>query len=315
MIKKLLLLALSMLTLFSAITVVSAEDCMHDPIYERDWNAEVTTGVRVRDIPCMETSVVLTTLPVGEVVKVIGETDGYYKIRRADGLEGWVGQWLIGATDKSFSPDVPAPAPVPAPVVPEEPKEPLYDIKGHKYETAVRWMELNNIIAGYPDGSFKPDGDLNRAELVKIMSLTYSMFNESFDFASMKSENDIACFSDIKKGQWYTPYVCYSKKMGILEGYPDGEFKPERPVSRVEALKIVLSSLDFTVHTVAEKNYFDDTDINAWYAGYIEAANHLGFIEETSGNYYPGRNMLRGEVSNLVYDAYTYSKETAVFYN
>lgn len=280
---------------------------MHDPVYDRDWNAVVTTGVRVRDIPCMETSVVMTTLPVGEVIKVIAETDGYYKVRLSDGREGWVGQWLIGPTDQPFALD--------DPVVTESPKERLYDVTGHKYETAIRWMDLNGIVSGYPDGSFKPDGTLNRAELVKIMSLTYSMYNESYDFEAMKGQYDVNCFPDIKKGQWYTPYVCYSKSAGILQGYPDGEFKPERPVSRVEALKIVLSSLDYTVSVKTDKNYFDDTDVNAWYAPYIATAYYNNLIEEKSGNYYPAKDMLRGEISNLVYLAYTFMKGNTVFYN
>ena len=76
------------LTLIIGNQSASAEDCMHDPIYPTNWTAEVTTGVRVRSIPCMETSVVLSTLPVGEIVQVIAETDGYYQIKTANGTEG-----------------------------------------------------------------------------------------------------------------------------------------------------------------------------------------------------------------------------------
>lgn len=279
-----------------------AEDCMHDPIYEQDWNAEVTTGARVRDIPCMETSVVITTLPVGEVVKVIAETDGYYKIRRADSTEGWVGQWLIAATTKAYNP---SPSPSPSPSAPAN--EPLYDVTGHKYEAAIRFLAMNSIINGYPDGSFKPDGTLNRAEMVKIMSLTYQLANPSFDFNSQKSQYDTACFKDIAAGQWYTSYVCYAKEVGILQGYPDGTFKPDKQISRVEALKIVLNSLDISVETMGDEtpvNYFDDTDTSAWYWPYINTAYYNDLIEEKSGNYYPDKSVLRGEVSNLVYLTY-----------
>ncbi len=297
MLKKLLLCAMTgLLIILSLPGLAGAEDCLQDPIYDRDWNAEVTTGARLRDIPCMDTSVVMTTLPVGEVVKVIAETDGYYKIRRGNGTEGWVGQWLIAATSKPFST-----AETPLPTVP---KERLYDVAGHQYETAVRWMDTNGIISGYPDGSFKPDGTLNRAELVKIMSLTYSKSNPTFDFNSMKAQYDQPCFQDIKAGVWYTPYVCYAREMGIVQGYPDGNFRPEYPVSRVEALKIVLNSLDMTVGLKADKNYFTDTDVNAWYAPYIQVAYFNNLIEEKSGYFHPARSILRGEVSNLIYLTY-----------
>jgi len=290
----LLLFACLLFSLMLAAIPAFAEDCLHDPIYDRNWNAEVTTGARVRDIPCMETSAVLTTLPVGEVVRVIAETDGYYKIRRADGTEGWVGQWLISATDKPFVGDA----------VTNTPREALYDIKGNKYEIAIRWMAEKSIISGYPDGSFKPEGNLNRAELMKIMSLTYSLANPEFDFEAQRASYDVACFSDIEPGKWYTPYVCYGKAMGIVQGFPDGQFKPERAVTKVEALKIVLNSLDMSVALQATDNYFQDTDLNAWYAPYIQFAYFNSIIEEKSGNFLPGNFVGRGMLSNWAYLTY-----------
>ncbi len=72
-----------------------AGDCFSDPVHARDWGATVTTGARVRDVACMEGSVVKTTLAVGTRVAIIAETDGWYKVRTTTGLEGWVGQWLL----------------------------------------------------------------------------------------------------------------------------------------------------------------------------------------------------------------------------
>lgn len=46
-------------------STVMAGDCFQDPVYERDWNAEVTTGAFLRDVACMEGSEIVTTLPVG----------------------------------------------------------------------------------------------------------------------------------------------------------------------------------------------------------------------------------------------------------
>ena len=284
-----------------------AEDCMQDPVTDTDWNAEVTTGARLRDIPCMETSVVVTTLPVGEVIKVIAETDGYYKIRRSDGTEGWVGQWLIAATSKSFTPSgtTPAPTAEPAPTPTPSPVERLYDIKGHKYETAIYWMDQNGIISGYPDLSFKPDGTLNRAEFMKIMSLTYDLLHPANDFLLEQNNYDGQCFNDIAPGQWYTTYVCYAKKQGIIEGYPDGSFRPEQNISRVEALKIVLSTLEMTIRASATKNYFTDTGLSEWYARYVQTAYENNLLEEKDGQqYFPGKEILRGEASNLVYKTY-----------
>lgn len=278
-----------------------AEDCLHDPIIEQDWTAEVMTGARLRDIPCMETSVVIATLPVGEIVQVIAETDGYYKIRRIDGTEGWVGQWLIEGTDIYYTPAENESTPEPV----SEPTERLYDIKGHKYEEAIRWMDENGIISGYPDLSFKPDGTLNRAEFMKIMSLTYDLLHPANNFLLVQEDYDTPCFRDIPAGQWYTTYICYAKEQGIIEGYADGFFLPDKDISKVEALKIVLNTLEMPMEESATVNYFADTDLNAWYAIYIQTAYEINLIEESEGeNYRPGDDMLRGAASDLVYQTF-----------
>lgn len=81
--------------------VAQAGACFSDPVYDRAWTATVTTGARVRDVACMEGSVVTTTLAVGTSVNIIGETDGWYKVQTAQGVTGWVGQWLVSITDEN----------------------------------------------------------------------------------------------------------------------------------------------------------------------------------------------------------------------
>lgn len=79
----------------------NAMDCFNDPVYDHNWTGEVTTGAFVRDVACMEESRVITTLPVGSNVTVSGETDGWWKVKLADGSTGWVGEWLISIVNES----------------------------------------------------------------------------------------------------------------------------------------------------------------------------------------------------------------------
>jgi len=88
-------IAVTAALLASAVPVFASSECGVDPVYDRNTGGTVTTGARVRDIACMEGSVVLTTIPVGERVTIIGETDGWWKVRTASGVVGWVGDWLI----------------------------------------------------------------------------------------------------------------------------------------------------------------------------------------------------------------------------
>ncbi|GAG46693.1 unnamed protein product, partial [marine sediment metagenome] len=205
-----------------------AGDCFRDPIYDRDWNAEVTTGAFVRDVACMEGSEIMTTLPVGTIIHVIGETDGWYKIETPDGQIGWVGQWLIEETSKSLTAE-------------ETPIEdaPMYDIQGHKYEDAIWYVYENEIVSGYSDGSYKADNTINRAELLKI--IIEAVFYDEFE-----EYDNTDCFSDVPSTEWYTKYVCYAKAEGIVEGYSGNKFKPTQEISFVEALKIAMVGFEYT---------------------------------------------------------------------
>src|SRR3989338_1514835 len=53
------------------------------------------------------------------------------------------------------------------------------------------------------------------------------------------------CFPDVKE-EWFAPYVCTAKRDGIIAGYPDGAFKPEQPISFVEAAKILIKAYDLS---------------------------------------------------------------------
>ncbi|MBD3328495.1 SH3 domain-containing protein, partial [Candidatus Peregrinibacteria bacterium] len=249
----------------------SAEDCMHDPIYEQDWNAVVTTGMRVRDIPCMETSVVLTTVPVGTVVHVIAKTDGYYQVRMKDGTEGWVGQWLIEPTNESFETETTV-----------QTKEPLYDIEGHAYETAIRYLESEGVIEGYPDGSYKPSQNVNRAEFVKI--LVESILDEKPATPSNK------CFPDVSNSEWFAPYVCYASAEGIIDGYQDNTFKPAGEINLVEASKILVNTLDLDKKAVPE---------TPWYGIYIEAMMEGNFIPSTFNGL--DQKVNRGQMAEMMW--------------
>lgn len=87
-------------SLLAAVPMARAGECGADPVYERNMTGAPTVGLRVRDIACMEGSKVLTVVPAGTSVKIIGETDGWYKVKVGD-VVGWMGASLIRVTDGS----------------------------------------------------------------------------------------------------------------------------------------------------------------------------------------------------------------------
>ncbi len=172
-----------------------------------------------------------------------------------------------------------------APVVYAQSDEiPFNDYENHKYEEAIVYLFEEDIISGYPDGTFKPDKTINRAELLKI--IIESNFNET-DYESFE---DTSCFSDVTGNLWFSKYVCFAKNKEIIEGYPDGTFKPEREINLIESLKIMYEGIGMAVdnpNAIFKFKYYSP----AMRAGYIP--------KELSGGY--ENIMTRGQVSEIIY--------------
>ena len=99
------------------------------------------------------------------------------------------------------------------------------------YNTAVSTMTKAGIVDGYPNGTFRPDAPITRAEMAKIISL----------FAKLdKSESR---FSDIA-GHWAEAYIRLAAGNGWITGYPDGTFGPQRNITRAETATMINRVLD-----------------------------------------------------------------------
>jgi len=106
---------------------------------------------------------------------------------------------------------------------------------------AVLYAEQNNIVDGYPDGSFKPNNNINRAEFTKIVVGAFTGYNPSqdpsgFDIYALVGVN----FSDVVSGEWYIPYLRKAVSTEMISGYPDGTFKPAANINFAEASKIIV---------------------------------------------------------------------------
>lgn len=156
---------------------------------------------------------------------------------------------------------------------------------------AIEFLYEEGIISGYPDGSFKPENTMNRAELMKILV-------EGADLAP-DAETYKDCFPDVGT-DWYAKYVCYAKARGWVSGYPDGYFRPANSVNRVEALKMLLNSQDVEISTPTEEPY-PDVSVDAWYAPYVATAKAVGLLEEIEIFLDPAAESTREEISEYLY--------------
>lgn len=138
-----------------------------------------------------------------------------------------------------------------------------------------------DAIEGYPDGTYQPNRTLNRAEFLKIVLTSYPDVRVS--------QSDAAnCFPDVSKDDWFSNYVCLAKKRGMVSGYPDGAFKPDRPVNYAEALKILSELYNYVAYSAPDEE---------WYAGYVRAAEFNKTALPSSIKY--DRNLTRGQMARL----------------
>lgn len=151
------------------------------------------------------------------------------------------------------------------------------------------------VFQGYPDGSFKPEGAITRAELVKILV-------EGQDITPDETQYN-SCFTDVAH-EWYAKYLCYAKAQDWIRGYADGSFRPNSTVSKVEALKILFEiyGVDLEEGTPVESLPYVGLPTNEWYSIYVWEAAEQGILEETPGtDFLPHKGRTRAEMAEELY--------------
>jgi len=123
------------------------------------------------------------------------------------------------------------------------------DVVGTDCEDAVARLGALGIIAGYPDGTFKPEQPVTRAEFAKIIVSALGV-GEAAQYAAGATK-----FPDVAADHWATGYINVAVDVGIINGYPDGTFLPENQVTFAEAIKMIVAALGYTPKAEAMGGY------------------------------------------------------------
>ena len=147
------------------------------------------------------------------------------------------------------------------------------DVPGNKwYNNAISTLSNMGIICGYPDGTFRPDAPITRAELTKIAA---GFFSDARIAATYDGR-----FSDVHGAEWYISYLMTALEEGLIEGYPDGSFRPNRPITRAETCTIVNRTLgrkpekDHLLPESDMTNWPDNINRNIWYYAQMQEATN-----------------------------------------
>ncbi len=133
------------------------------------------------------------------------------------------------------------------------------------YNNAVSTLSNAGVIDGYEDGTFKPDGNITRAEFATI---AVRFFEATYDGGDL--------FSDIA-GHWAQDYINEAANAGIVDGYPDGTFRPQQYITRAEAMTMVNRTIERhpdADHLLDDMITWPDNPETAWYYEQVQEATN-----------------------------------------
>ncbi len=161
------------------------------------------------------------------------------------------------------------------------------DIFGNEHPTHIGY------INGYPDGSVQPEGDITREEITSIL---YRITNHEYEKPFIATGD---AFPDVKAGRWSAHDIEYMADKKIVYGYPDGEFKPSRNLSRAEFAALIFRFAGIKNANI--KNPFADLPETHWAYNEILALTNSGLIEGyPDKTYKPENNITRAEVMTVI---------------
>lgn len=169
------------------------------------------------------------------------------------------------------------------------------DLNNHWAEKTIKNLIDKNIINGYPDGTFKPNNNITRAEFVKIIVNAFKL----------QSDKKID-FKDVENS-WAKSYIETAAGLGIVNGYNENSFGPNNNITREEMAKIIAKVLKLSEKEALK---FSDKDkIAKWAVDSVEETVKAGIIKGYPDNEFkPEGKATRAEAATIIERSMNYKK-------
>ncbi len=175
------------------------------------------------------------------------------------------------------------------------------DVSGHWAWTngQIPYLVEKGVLNGYQNTTngtyyFKPDGEVTRAEFIKILDETFGL----------KKTTSIS-YNDIKSSDWYEPYFAKAAAQGYILNYGNNA-SPNQKISRQEATALLVRYLDLPASS-STPSIADFDDISTYYSDYVLRAIDAGIINGYSENgktyFKPAKTLTRAEALTIIYRA------------
>jgi parallel beta-helix repeat protein len=167
---------------------------------------------------------------------------------------------------------------------------------GYWAKAYIEALASQNIIAGFPDGTFKPNDPVTRAQFATIITKALAP----------PSRRTAIRFNDVNSNFWAYGAIQSAYQSQFVAGYPDGTFKPQQQIPRVQALVALANGLNLTANNDSILSFYTDAaQIPNYAMGSVAAAT----VSQLVVNYPtvklldPNREATRAEIAAFVYQA------------
>lgn len=155
----------------------------------------------------------------------------------------------------------------------------------------VGYLYCNSIIGGYQDGTFRPNAESTRGQFAKmiVVGMGWQLYDPVYP-----------TFTDVPVGSTYFTYVETAFLRGVFGGYPDGTFRPNAPVTRAQAAKMLVSARGWG-ESFPPSPTFNDVPSGHWAYGFVEAAASRGVLGGyPDGTFRPDNLVTRAQLSKML---------------
>ncbi|QDH21449.1 S-layer homology domain-containing protein [Saccharibacillus brassicae] len=168
---------------------------------------------------------------------------------------------------------------------------------------AITQAKLLNLFSGDAEGNFRPNIQITREEMAKVIV-------ELLQLPLTPSAN--SSFKDVPKGYWSAPYVEAVKKAGIMLGSGNGKFNPKETLTREQLAVVIVKSLNLPLEESSDllNQYEDAGSIHDWASRYVASAVKSGLMAGTGNKFNPTAVSQRQEAAMIAVRTYK-AKEAA----
>jgi hypothetical protein len=166
---------------------------------------------------------------------------------------------------------------------------------GDPDRAAISFLNAHDVVYGYPDGTFHPDTNVSRAEIVKIV---LEAAGDGHAALAGATPNAVA-YTDVPATHTLAPYILLAASRGSISGYGDGSFRPDALVSRAEAAKIVANVLGAPA---SEGSPYTDIGSSSL-RPFIERVHAANWFQPPAPLFNPNIPATRREIARMTYRA------------